>query len=69
MHKPTCQHRYRQRQKQVLHNIWQAANPGTEEEKAFDLFIRTYEPNIESALCLQKVREELLTFYDPGNRS
>jgi transposase-like protein len=34
-------------------------------EKAFDLFIKTYEPKYPKAtLCLQKDREELLAFYD-----
>lgn len=50
--------------KQALHAIWQA---GTKEdaERAFDLFIRTYEPKYpKAALCLHKDREELLAFYD-----
>ena len=34
-------------------------------EKAFDLFIMTYEAKYPKAtLCLQKDREELLAFYD-----
>ena len=44
--------------------IWQAE---TEEnaEKAFDLFIDTYEAKYPKAtLCLHKDREELLAFYD-----
>ncbi len=50
--------------KQALHNIWQAATRA-EAEKAFDLFIRTYEPKYPKATtCLQKDREELMTFYD-----
>lgn len=50
--------------KQALHAIWQAASR-EEAEKAFDLFIETYEPKYPKAtLCLQKDREELLAFYD-----
>ena len=34
-------------------------------EKAFDLFLKTYEPKYPKAtLCLQKDREELMAFYD-----
>lgn len=50
--------------KQALHEIWQA-DTTEEAERAFDLFIRTYEPKYPKAtLCLQKDREELLVFYD-----
>ena len=50
--------------KQALHGIWQAPTRA-EAQKAFDLFIRTYEPKYpKAALCLQKDREELLAFYD-----
>jgi transposase-like protein len=50
--------------KQALHAIWQAETR-TEAEKAFDLFIKTYEPKYPKAtLCLQKDREELTAFYD-----
>lgn len=50
--------------KQALHAIWQAETRA-EAEKAFDLFIRTYEPKYPKAtLCLQKDREELMAFYD-----
>jgi transposase-like protein len=50
--------------KQALHNIWQAATQA-EAEKAFDLFIRTYEDKYPKAtICLQKDREELMAFYD-----
>ena len=50
--------------KQALHNIWQAATKA-EAEKAFDLFINTYEPKYPKATtCLQKDREELMAFYD-----
>ena len=34
-------------------------------KKAFDLFLKTYEPKYpKAALCLQKDRAELLAFYD-----
>ncbi len=50
--------------KQALHNIWQAATQA-EAEKAFDLFIRTYEAKYPKAtICLQKDREELMAFYN-----
>ena len=50
--------------KQALHSIWQAETKA-DAEKAFDLFIETYEPKYPKAtLCLQKDREELLAFYD-----
>ena len=50
--------------KQALHNIWQAATK-EEAERAFDLFIQTYEPKYPKATtCLQKDREELMAFYD-----
>ena len=50
--------------KQSLHDIWQA-NTREDAEKAFDLFIRTYEPKYPKAtLCLQKDRGELMAFYD-----
>jgi transposase-like protein len=49
--------------KQALHNIWQAETL-IEAEKAFELFIQTYEAKYPKAtLCLQKDREELLNFY------
>jgi putative transposase len=50
--------------KQALHEIWQAeTRPAA--EKAFDLFIKTYEPKYPKAtLCLGKDRAELLAFYD-----
>ena len=48
--------------KQALHSIWQAETKA-DAEKAFDLFIETYEPKYPKAtLCLH--REELLAFYD-----
>jgi len=50
--------------KQALHAIWQAESRD-EAEKAFDLFVETYEPKYPKATtCLQKDREELLAFYD-----
>lgn len=52
------------RAKQALHEIWQA-DTQKEAEKAFDLFIKTYEAKYPKAtLCLQKDREELMAFYD-----
>lgn len=50
--------------KQALHNIWQAATK-EEAEKAFDLFIKTYEPKYPKATgCLQKDHDELMSFFD-----
>jgi transposase-like protein len=50
--------------KRALHEIWQA-NTREDAEKAFDLFIRTYEPKYpKAALCLEKDRGELMAFYD-----
>jgi len=50
--------------KQALHAIWQAETKA-EAEKAWDLFINTYEPKYPKAThCLQKDREEMLAFYD-----
>lgn len=50
--------------KQALHAIWQAETK-EDAEKAFDLFIETYEPKYPKATkCLQKDHEELLAFYD-----
>ncbi len=49
--------------KQALHAIWKAETLA-DAEKAFDLFIETYEPKYPKAtVCLQKDREELLAFY------
>ncbi len=43
---------------------WQAETK-VDAEKAFDLFIETYEPKYpKAALCLQKDREELMAFFD-----
>ena len=50
--------------KQALHEIWQAETK-QDAEKAFDLFIETFEPKYPKAsLCLQKDQEELMAFYD-----
>lgn len=50
--------------KQALQAIWQAETR-VEANKAFDLFIQTYEPKYPKAtLCLQKDRDELMAFYD-----
>ncbi len=50
--------------KQSLHDIWQAETFAAA-GKAFDLFIKTYEPKYpKAAICLQKDREELMAFYD-----
>ena len=50
--------------KQALHDIWQAGTR-VDAEKAFDLFLRTYEPKYPKAtLCLEKDREALMAFYD-----
>ena len=50
--------------KQALHAIWQAETRAAA-EKAFDLFLETYEPKYPKAtVCLQKDREELLTFFN-----
>jgi len=50
--------------KDKLHQIWMA--PGKKEaNKAFNLFIETYEAKYpKAAECLAKDRDELLTFYD-----
>jgi len=50
--------------KQALHAIWQA-EARADAEKAFDLFVKTYEPKYPKAtVCLQKDRDELMAFYD-----
>ena len=50
--------------KGLLYEIWQAETKA-DAEKACDFFIETYEAKYPKAvLCLQKDREELLTFYD-----
>lgn len=50
--------------KQGLHNIWQAETKQSA-ERAFDLFIKTYQDKYPKAThCLLKDREVLLNFYD-----
>jgi putative transposase len=50
--------------KAMLHDIWQAETKA-EAEKAFDLFVATWEAKYTKATdCLVKDREELLVFYD-----
>jgi len=50
--------------KAMLHDIWQAATK-IGAEKAFNLFVATYEAKYAKATdCLCKDREELLVFYD-----
>jgi len=50
--------------KDSLHDIWQAETKETA-EKAFDLFVKMYEPKYpKAAVCLQKDRDEMLAFYD-----
>ncbi len=50
--------------KQALHDIWQSETKGNA-EKAFELFIQTYDIKYPKATaCLQKDREEWLAFYD-----
>src|ERR687898_406511 len=50
--------------KAMLHDIWQAETKAAA-EKAFDLFVATYEAKYAKAAdCLRKDREELLVFYD-----
>ena len=50
--------------KHVIHEIWQAETK-INAEKAFELFIETYQDKYPKAtLSLQKDREELLAFYD-----
>jgi putative transposase len=50
--------------KDKIHDIWMAATRA-EAEQAFDLFLTTYGAKYPKACeCLEKDREELLTFYD-----
>src|SRR5262249_46484484 len=50
--------------KEMLHDIWQAATR-IDAQKAFDLFVATYEAKYPKATeCLSKDRVELLVFYD-----
>ena len=48
----------------AIDDIWQAETKD-DADKAFDLFIKIYEPKYPKAvLCLQKDREELMAFFD-----
>jgi|SRR5882672_8570661 len=50
--------------KEMLHDIWQAATR-KDADKAFDLFVATFEAKYPKATeCLSKDRTELLVFYD-----
>lgn len=50
--------------KQYIHDIWMAETKENA-EKAFDLFIKTYQLKYpKAAQCMEKDREELLAFYD-----
>jgi len=50
--------------KEKIHNIWMAATR-SDAERAFDLFLATYEAKYPKATgCLSKDRDVLLTFYD-----
>jgi putative transposase len=50
--------------KQSLHDIW-LAETKADAERAFDLFVETYQAKYpKAAECLAKDREALLTFYD-----
>jgi len=50
--------------KSMLHDIWMAATKA-DAEKAFDLFIATWQAKYpKAAECLAKDRDVLLTFYD-----
>jgi putative transposase len=50
--------------KAAIHNIWQAETKD-DAQKAFDFFIKIYEPKYPKAtLCLQKDRTELMAFFD-----
>ena len=50
--------------KDSLRDIWQAETKA-DAEKAFDLFVKMYEPKYpKAAICLQKDRDEMMAFYD-----
>ncbi len=56
--------RVQRKAKPALHDVWQAETR-EQAEKAFDLFVETYEPKYPRAVaCLVKDRADLLTFYD-----
>ena len=60
----SCPRGQQPKAKAMLHDIWQAETKA-EAEKAFDLFVATYEAKYPKATeCLVKDREELLVFYD-----
>lgn len=49
--------------KDMLHEIWKSPTRATA-DKAFDLFVKTFEAKYPDATaCLEKDREELLTYY------
>ena len=55
---------FKPKAKAAIHNIWQAENK-VDAEKAFNLFIETYEPKYpKAALCLKKDRIERTLFFD-----
>lgn len=50
--------------KQMIHDIWEAETKA-DAEKAFDLFVTSFEAKYPKAVeCLTKDRDTLLTFYD-----
>ena len=50
--------------KSALHNIWQAETK-EDADKAFDLFVKTYEHKYpKAALSLQKDRDKLMAFFN-----
>ena len=50
--------------KRLLHDIWQAPTRA-EADKAFDLFLNTFDAKyLQATECLAKDRDELLTFYE-----
>jgi len=57
---PKCVH---SKAKQALHEIWQAETKANAEQ-AFEIFLKTYAAKYpKAAVCLEKDRVELLTFY------
>ncbi len=57
-------HKLQPAAKQGLHQIWMAPSRA-EAEKAFTLFLKTYQAKYpQAAACLEKDREALLAFYD-----
>ncbi len=50
--------------KGMLHEIWNSPTKA-DAEKAFDLFVKSYQPKYYKATdCLEKDREELLAYYN-----